>query len=630
MGQQGGDSGKPEGQTAGRETFGQAVDRVQAATAERRAEEEKGRQLSLTDVERVIFGAPESKEGSYARDAWERLMAKKGYETEKERIMLSMRQAAEKVFAAMEKRIRARRELRQATVEQLDEFQSYLRTVGVIGQAVKMQITQHSDAASVGPKSHGEVVEIEEIMILDQMASKLNSLDVEELVDMVLEDQEYITMLAETTEVSGKSVADCLPQGYELRGAYYVGDQPLPGNRVGLLKPPDPHNPDKPGNPDYHKHLGKLRRFILGLPEEGGKEKSDQRRVVESTLWMNIVRNLTHDVKRDLIATFLKEGTREEAMSFINSCVIAGVMSRDELLGAGGIYEERNDEHSKYRELFAKLGKDFPEQIDRAIKQRDEVREEMAGFYDRIENVYHDNMLKDFGTFNNLLAGRLMDIGTLTVLANVITSLAGAFTDKQPGETFVQTLGKGLKSIVKNEYIPVGAAIVAGSAEVIWPWMRSAVLKPSSAEKAKGEQRAGVEFFRKQTNDKPEAVDYFIGNYENLLAYAKRRENEDRIDPQSRTASTRGCVIYPEDLVGENAPQSLKISEEIAAGLGMSQAQAAAAVVRMFDMCTRVFNDKKINNQIKLVNFLDENGIALPRWETPKREIPQDSPPTQA
>ncbi|GEM_PF-6435259 len=507
-----------------------------------------------------VFDAPQSTQSPYARNVWERLQAIPGYEREEAEIMLLMRRKAEELFAAMRKKLEAQAATEEKTRDRLNALDAYLRTIGIVGESLKMQ-TSPDAAPGSSVRGGEEVLDSNEAVLLRKFANYLSKIDVEETINMVLEDQPYIDILIQNRSPDAQSLTD-----------------------------------------HQRSHL---RRFVLGLPEDGGKEKSGDRLMTEATLWLEIVRSLTLTDKRSLVATFLNEGTVAETEDFISACIIGGVMTREEVM------------HMYGEEEFArKFGPDFSKKIDLAMKGRVDAQKNMGKEVDRVENLYVDNFASHFVTFNNLIMGRVAELGVLTTGLNFILDVADRVRRRKESgrnEGLGEAIVKGGRDAIKNKWFWFGVGEMAVGTNAVYPWIGSAIRAPSGEEKEATGHAQETEFFRDHMLAHPNMDEYFVDHYGEYLEVAnKNLRNEN---PKQGREERRGSFdLYPGDI---------EMTDEQAGKLGYASAtEALGAIHRMFKIAAKNLN---LENSVKLERYLAENVWPAPDpHKQPVAEAPRE------
>lgn len=103
-----------------------------------------------------------------------------------------------------------------------------------------------------------------------------------------------------------------------------------------------------------------------------------------------------------------------------------------------------------------------------------------------------------------------------------------------------------------------------------------------------------------------EVTNWFTDHYEDLRSTAQERLGKKARNPRTGEDEIRKeADLYPEDLVGKNAPEELRITPEMAKNMGYdTPEQAMIPMIRMFNICTRVFAGDKIDTREKLEDFL--------------------------
>ncbi len=325
-----------------------------------------GLKLKSTDIEDLIFGEPSLPSESPANRAWLRLQENKGNQLERQRIMLEMRRTAQKIFDTLVQRMESEGKTQEETEEKLEALDAYLRTAGVVGQTLKTIESPYSISSEEGLKSGQENMETSEAFILGQFVENLKKLDIDELINMILEDQGFVTMLYEEAKVDNRAIKDIVP-------AEMLADQDKKdGEHIDKLDPE---------NPLYWHNLKHLRNFIIGKAQPERKEKSQSRRAAEMTLWVEIVRSLEYKQKRDLVSMFLEEDA-SNAKEFINAFIITGCMTKEDAMhmyGEGGKFE--------------KLGKDFESELDSAVMEKKSVKKKLKALSSKLRRFIKKALL---------------------------------------------------------------------------------------------------------------------------------------------------------------------------------------------------------------------------------------------
>lgn len=555
----------------------------------------------LSNVEKIIFGEPNTREGDVVRTHWQRLYERKDMVKQREWITNSMRQTMERIIDATRRHLDKRGATVADTKKNLETLTRYLRTVGVVGQTLKMMdsplgVPKNANIA----RASQEVMEENETVIMKWFVDTLANINVDETVDMILEDQEFITMLAETGAADGgrRSLKDIdirTPNDERLSvvGAdYFVKEEN--GEFGDYVENPTPRQIEKqvvhvskfdPINPHYDKNLKSLVKFISGDKAENGKEKSENRRKTESVLWMEIVRNLDREQRSDLIKTYSTLRNETETKSFMHTCIIAGVMTKDE---AKNIFIEEIGADAAAKD------EKFDENLDKAAQLNESEKKEMGKMVEKMKNGSPGNFANEYLTFNNILIGRVMELGALTAAVNFIMKVADSIESrtqrvdsKGHAESVFVAGAKGVRNALKEKWFWGGVAATAGASEVMFPWMKSTLLRVNGEEKDALLREKNMAYIREKTAENLPLENYFKKNYKNYIASAwshKQSGGEFKINDKD---------------VGISAED-----KELLADMGFDTPEKAKDVIcRMFDVTA---NEFKCGNEEKLNAFFDD------------------------
>lgn len=593
------------------------------------------------DVE-LLFGVqvnPDTKNRAQQRldTDQQRLEANKGYMQKKQEVLLLLQQTADNLAQAAAARLRlkeAQGKISRETRQELAALDGYFRrTVTVVGQAIKLE---QSPYAKHGQENvHAalqDTLNEREILLLQHFVDYLKSMDVEEAGRMFMENQPYISMLVEQLAQNG-----LLPKDYPVNTPEMPKAQAMvaengpsePNERIGhlgeIVRITD--------NEIYKENLAGLRRIILGLPEKDkdGKDlppRSADRRAAEVPLWMGIVRNMNHTQRRDLVLQFLKNGSVEDAQGFISACIIGGAMTKEDAMNvylemrpgkdgktapdisqSGDInFLQRFDENEKFG------GKKFEERLDLAVKAAKEVAAQMKVEQDNMTKSYQDNALTSFLTFNNLIIGRIMDLGVTTAVLNFVFDVADRIGQRgHRGESLGKAAALGVKDALKNKRFWGGLAVAGGAAELMVPWMKALVLRRSAEHEQFLLQDEGTKYIRNQVaghvqeNEKDDISTYFITHYSDYLETAKL--NEKNTNPAQGKEKRGKFTLYEGDI---------KLTEKEAGKMGYASAKEAVATLhRFFDVCATANEIRTEEGVVKYFDVQIYGGLA----EEEKEEV---------
>jgi hypothetical protein len=524
-------SGKEESNT-----FAAQMQRLEEGKRKDEFQNFRDRFSGLTEVEAILFNRPvDTPENQFACNAFDRLDNMPKYSQEREKIMLLMRRTAEKVFKALSDKYSKQGEIVDATRGELgelaDEFYRHMLAVGQANKTINSPYT-YSPEREDTIESSDQIFELNEIVLMRTAMESYAQLDAEEIIAMSTEDHGFVTMLIQERNL-GEWALD-------------------PNEEEDKL---DPRDPDKD---KYEHNLKHLRTFILGHPTEDGKEKSKDRKGAEAVLWLEIVRGLTTEQKKDLVGVFLPpNGTLLEAQDFIAASVMANVMTLEEV------------EH--FTRDYRQLGdNDFKKKLDAALAERNESMQEMAEAVDQIEHMRGQNFANEYLTFNNIVLGRVADLGMMTVAVNCILTVGDRIAKRsEPNrkEGLAKAFALGVGDTLKNKWFWAGMGVAAVGTNLVYPWYKDVALAKSEEEKTNGKKYSAWKYLKQEVGDNHERGDYLVENYNNWMRIAERHNSEGE-----------GLVIYPDDLI--------EITPEEAGRLGCeSVKKAQEEMAKLFVVC---------------------------------------------
>lgn len=547
------------------------VENPQAST-----EEEKHRAKiqygEMQEIENLLFGEPGGAQESLARQAWTRLRNLEGYTKAQERVMQSMKNAAQKILDATAKNLLAKGKTVEESRMAREALNKYLRTVGVLGQAQKVVKTPYVSTGMSGSQleSTHEVMESTELAELERFTDFLNNLDMQELVDMILEDQEYVEMLLEEINADGHyAVADIVPIREPGQPENEKPTSPFSAGKSDL------NQPENTRNANYQKLIS----FIMGETPAGKKEKSESRRSAEAVLWAQIVRAMSFDQKEFLLRTMTYERGAAVARDAMEGFLIAGCLSAAEI----ELYRQNEDEDElAHGVIMPKTVTDefLKKTVPAAVKERSEYEVALKQAARDIENPQIRSAAMYFGTMNKFLWSRLIDFGFLTSGINLTLSVTQRYSErKKHGEGRLKALAKGVGEGLKNKWFWFGVGEMAAGTNGVYPWIRSALLAPGSNERQRVAQYTETVFFNGEAKAHPGAADYLFKNYEDLLELASK--NKTNTNPKQKEGEERGT---DELYVGD-----IELTAKQAGQMGYRNVvEAEVSLLRMFNVAKNI------------------------------------------
>lgn len=563
--------------------------------------------------------APTTPLSGMLKDAVDRLRANEGYMQQVDWVRASLRDVGQKLVDAAIARERALLGAKKLTVERLRELETTVLSGSTqkfksMGESFKIRRTPYEDATK---ESSPDVMETEELMLFGEWVSKMQSVDGGELIDMLQDDAEFFQMMAEEQD-SVESGLLCPPE------------PPAEGASQQELDEFDRRQEFYKGN------MKKLVQFILGVtPEKQQPEKPTLRKTAENIVWQEIVRSLDLGQKSGLIKAYFLETKDDVAKTrtFIASCIITGVMTREELL------RMKESPDATVRETIEKLGPDFDKFLVDAVNAKDLLRGQIQLIVGSAEMKPIMRGTLSFATFACSFPVVFADTlgrtwGAATALVNAIGCITDRINARGEGST-MGAIALGCKDAVLNPYVIGGTAAAIVATNIVYPWWGDWIRSPSSGEKEKIGRYREMEFMRNLYNDKPKAMDYFVAHYESYLKSARVRQNEEVENPRTHQKEPRKFDIYPGDLTREDLTASAsnpanpeRITPKIAGESGFkSPREMEAAMIRLFGICTRAFENEQLTHADKLDDFLHKKvyGAQI----VSRQRVPQRSPQIQ-
>lgn len=553
------------------------------------------------EVRKVIFGIPpDTTEGEFMKKAYLRLHAKQGYTEMQERIMLAFRKQFEKIRDLAVTHARERSLSLEQTEEQFRDLRTNLMRLAVVtGQALKTRERPYGKRLEVGAPADQQILEANEAVILERFAVHLESLDFEEIMQTMVEDQDIITMLAETQhqadlgirDVAGLEAEPTGPGGQRKReniAADYIVERDAEGK---IVKKTHVAKFDI-NNPNFENNLARLRDFILQRPAPGEKKKSRNRAMLEAVIWPQIVENFTIDQKIALVKSFLLDPDPKavaNARDFIHASILSGAMTRNDAMSIYGNPQDPRFDPFIHEKLSSGAGKDYYKLVDKAVRDHDEAVSNVAFAAKKVDKPIR-SFISYYFRFPNLVMSRVFDMAAITVALNTILDIGDGFR-KNPGKGFFTKLGAGLSQVVTDKYVGVGLVGMAGSSDQVFPWIRQAALQKSEVEEKASARWAEAKALREQMSGHPWMSQFFERNYDEYLRLLEQRKAEGKEE-----------TLYPDDI-------KISAAEAYDMGYGTESGitSAKAAVLRIFKICTRDLKDEKIDNSEKLATYLQEN-----------------------
>lgn len=420
----------------------------------------------------------------------------------------------------------------------------------------------------------GDTFDTEELVKFEEWAQSLRGLNPTELIDMLDQNELYENTLL-------------ILQDKEKEEKF---------KEVGI-KYLDFHNP---------KAVEHFMEFILGNDEIEGKkvEKSRFRTQTEYMLWMEIVKKLDYGQKKALVSTFLEKKGAQTTKEFIARCMMGGLMTRVEFTH---MYD-----HSK--DKFAVLGpkEQFDEFLKAAAVEKERTDAQLKDYAKQIETPQLRSFVTDLFSFNKLGVETFARVGAITAVLNTALNIVDRWNESKEGEG-VGAILLGVTDSLHDPYVLGGTAAAVVGYDYVIPggFLRSWINSPDAGEIEHLARNRDYKYLREMRENRHEVTDWFADHFEGLRFTANENIGKQARNPRTGVNEERkGADLYPEDLVGDKAPPELRITAEMAKHMGYdSPEQAMIPIIRMFNVCTKVFAEDKIDTQDKLEDFLVKSEV---------------------
>lgn len=359
-------------------------------------------------------------------------------------------------------------------------------------------------------------------------------------------------------------------------------------------------------NPEAVEHF---MEFILGNDEtkEGKIEKSRFRTQTEYMLWMEIVRRLGYEEKKTLVLTFLEKKGGQTTKEFIARCMMGGLMTRVEFTHM----------YKKNKDKFAVLGPEnqFDEFLKAAAVEKERVDAQLQDYAKQIQTPQLRSFVTYLFSFNKLGVETIARCGAITAFVNTALNIIDRWNESKEGEG-VGAILLGVTDSLHDPYVLGGTAAAIAGYDYVVPggFVKDWVNAPDAGEIEHLARNRDYKYLREMRENRHEVTDWFVGHYEGLRSTAEERRGQNARNPRTGEGGDTDkngvwkreeADLYPEDLVGEKAPEEIRITAAEAKKMGYdTPEQAMIPIIRMFNICTKVFAENKLDTQDKLKNFL--------------------------
>ena len=437
------------------------------------------------EVFEQVYGKRERLENA-ARNAWDRLHVEKEYGRAEGGVKLILENTASRVFEAMRTRIDGGEQVRRGTHAGLAALDNLVQMTVAVGKSVKLRSSPYSSDPDK------DVMDEEEMQIFKTYLHHIEELNTGDLIDLVDETTPFSEMLSEQM-----------------------------GEKTATLQMLNPQNPD------YKNNIHDLRDFIRKSFQEGESLTPDQQRLdprtkIKGNLWGQIVANMNEDQREDLVMSFMEEGPAgaKIAEEMLEMLVGTGKLSYQNVEAMiNKLGDPKTGEASFNLVNHSALRKKL-EAAREQHAENERVIEHAARQYRR---SVRGNTADHHITFNNMVFGRIAELGLLTSLMNGMSDMALSWKEAGEGTTAkVTAIIKGFDRVSSNKYFYFGLAEAAAGVDLLsGGWVRKNILYGASrGEKERAQVEKGEERLRTIVEGYPGMEDFIEGRYKDFYVNA--------------------------------------------------------------------------------------------------------------
>ena len=309
---------------------------------------------------------------------------------------------------------------------------------------------------------------------------------------------------------------------------------------------------------------------------------------------------------------FRKKG-RANHNGFIARCMMGGLVTRVEFTH---MYKEN-------KEKFAALG--TIEQSDEFLKaaavEKERVDAQLQNYAKQIETPQLRSFVTDLFSFNKLGVETIARCGAITAILNTALNIVDRWNESKEGEG-VGAILLGVTDSLHDPYVLGGTAAAIAGYDYVIPggFVRDWVNAPDKGEIEHLARNRDYRYLREMRENRHEVTDWFVDHYAALRSTAQERVGQNWRNPRTgeggdKDKEKRDWIrkeedLYPEDLIGEKAPEEIRITAAEAKQMGYdTPEQAMIPIIRMFNICTKVFAEDKLDTQDKLEDFLVKSEV---------------------
>ncbi len=508
---------------------------------------------------------------------WEWLLHNEGSAEKRKMILTKINTLRSHFIEAIRKRLNEQKKLVDADRTKLNDLKRSLeetddkgliRTLSIVGQAIKKQ-------------DGFDVMNGEEILQFENYLSLMEQVDLDELVDIIREDQPFVSMLAAMRDAHDKRIFDDsfaehgnrtepgehnkendeqMTIFYNLKYTDNSRTQAvdrLSINRAVVVDNETGRAPDK-GEMLNHRHYVDLARLIAGN-ERGNtdtsdrKNKSENRTAVEAALWVEILRYMTPSQKQYLAYAIKDEFNDDMVKEFIKAGTRAGVVTAKdvEVMGLVSGLAWVNEPA-----MVAEL--------DGVKKWREDNKLNMQAFAHQMENHYMENSFTERGIAGLMGMGFSL-VGAVTMMVNIIMPLSDVYNDHSM-HGFGDKSKEFLKRLLSNEMLYLGVGEMMLGRHLITPFTYNEFYSMSDSERAVMNNAAlGMAYDAALVNN-PKLAPYMCDHFDEFAAIAKR--NQNNTNPKQGKQTRGEYRLYDGDIA---------MTDDQAKGIGYDSAKEALA-----------------------------------------------------
>lgn len=576
------------------------------------------------DLDRRLFTVAQGSPSPAARSLLHWLINNPGHTKQREYIMKMISSLQHDFIRALEKRLHDRESLTKEKRAELGALKqsieesaegALIRTIAVIGEAYKVHNTHVAAPLVTTGVASTEVMDTEEILDFKMILAFMRRIDMSEMIDIVIEDQVFVSMMLEQQNAAGQQlyrdyVTGAVQHEPSLQKLYHL-EYANHANIALKSKLDITERRDAFGEMTNHHNYISLARLIAG--NEHGKtdrneykKKSINRTVIEASLWVEIVRHMNPYQKEYLVYALKQEFNDAMVKSFLQAGMMSGVISQKDLKqmsrveGLAWVGEEAMK--AKAQEI---------EKVRTAYKKVKQIAQA------EVEQGFVENAVMNFG-LDGAVGAALTIAGGVTSFVNMVLPFSDVWND-QENKTVLAKIKKGVGKIMGNGFFWFGIGEIALGRHMISPFTYNDIIHIPEADREQIETSKKTTYFFSQLQTHPGLGAYLKQRWEEFDAIA--RMNAHNTNPKqaasvrSQAAKERGFASRGnyELYDGDFAIDSVKTTE-----LGFMQRpgfpnptrEAEETIALMFHTARETFNIQTSADLQRLLNKYNQHFIA--------------------